>query len=47
MEKELVIAILVCLALVACEPRGTPQKPKMHELTAAIAHFIDAPARKR
>ena len=27
----LLIAALVCLALVACEPRGTPQKPKTIE----------------
>ncbi len=46
MEKQLVVALLVCFALVACEPRGTPQKPKMHDLSGVIAHFLDAPARR-
>ncbi len=27
-SKILMIATLMCLALAACEPRGTPQKPK-------------------
>jgi hypothetical protein len=44
MEKQLFIAILVCLALVACEPRGTPQKPEMHDHAGAISLLLDAPA---
>ena len=31
MEARILIAALVCLALTACEPRGTPQKPKTIE----------------
>jgi hypothetical protein len=31
MKIEMLIAALVCLALAACEPRGTPQKPKTIE----------------
>jgi hypothetical protein len=45
MEKQIVIAVLVCLALVACEPRGTP-KPKTQE-RAAAALFVEAPASQR
>ena len=45
MEKQLFIAIVVCVALAACEPRGTPQKPKMHEGAGAISLLLlDAPA---
>ncbi len=28
MEKLTWFTVLICAALVACEPRGTPQKPK-------------------
>jgi hypothetical protein len=31
MKSKMLIAVLVCLALAACEPRGTPQKPKTIE----------------
>ncbi|MGH8663729.1 MAG: hypothetical protein ACREUX_05635 [Burkholderiales bacterium] len=36
MRKQALIALLVCLALVACEPRGTPQKPKTVDHAATI-----------
>ena len=36
MEKHLLIATLVCLALVACEPRGTPQKPQTIEQASVL-----------
>jgi hypothetical protein len=36
MEKRLWITLLACLALAACEPRGTPQKPKMAEHATAV-----------
>jgi hypothetical protein len=31
MKSKMLIAVLVCLSLAACEPRGTPQKPKTIE----------------
>ena len=36
MEARILIAALVCLALTACEPRGTPQKPKTIEHAVMI-----------
>jgi hypothetical protein len=36
MEARILIAALVCLALAACEPRGTPQKPKTIEHAVVI-----------
>ena len=36
MDKITWITILVCLALAACEPRGTPQKPKTSAEAAMV-----------
>lgn len=36
MAGRILVATLVCLALAACEPRGTPQKPKTTAHAAVI-----------
>ena len=37
MEKLTWITVLICAALVACEPRGMPQKPKTETSRVAAA----------
>jgi hypothetical protein len=46
MEKLTLFTVLVCMALVACEPRGTPQKPKtiaQPDETPVVMHLASGP----
>ena len=46
MEKLTLFTVLVCMAVAACEPRGTPQQPKTiaqpHEIPV-VMHLASRP----